>query len=192
MLNIRVARALGTAQVLAIFALGGLALEERLALVACPAHPLRRRSSCHFLATWPVQHGESISLLIQPVIGGDSPNGGSFALGNLGLGARKLRALLAPVVLTVTADPVRAECRLTPMAIAMNPHANLLLHSGHPYRGRYSPLSRFQGQSIFSEESASFLFLHCVVLFSRHGASGSGDSGNGLAFFDDLGGASRD
>ena len=192
MLNLRVARALGTAHVLAILALGGLALEKRLALMACPAHPLCRRFSCHFLGSWPVLHGESISLLILPVIGGDSPDGESFSLGNLGLAARKLRAFLAPVMLTVTANPVRAKCRLTPMASPMDPHANLLLHSGHPYRGRYSPLSRLQRQSIFSEESASFLFLHCVVLFSRHGASGSADSGYGLGFFDDLGDASRD
>ena len=160
--------------------------------MACSAHPLRRRFSCHFLGNWPVLHGESISLLILPVIGGDSPKGNSFALGNLGLAARELWAFLAPVMLTVTANPVRAECRLAPMASAMNPHANLLLHSGHPYRGWYSPLSRFQCQSIFSEESTSFLFLHCVVLFSRHGASGSAECGNGLGFFDDLGDASRD
>ena len=77
-LDIRIAWTLGTAQVLAIFALSSLSLEERLTLMAGPAHTLRRSSSGHFLPSRAVYHGESIMLLVHPLIGGDSRN--SFAL----------------------------------------------------------------------------------------------------------------
>lgn len=156
---------------LAIFTLSSLALEERFALMACPAHTLRWRSSRHLFPSRTVSHGESISIRIRFVIGGYSCDGGSFALCNLGLGAREARAFLATGVLAIAADPVHAKCSLAPMASAMNPHADLLLHSRHPYCSRHSPLSRLQCQPILSEESTSLLFLESVVLFGRHGAS---------------------
>ena len=77
--NIRVARALGTAQVLAVLALSSVALEEGVTLMTCPAHTLRRFSHCHLLPSRAVKHGESISFLVQHVIGGES-DGKSFAL----------------------------------------------------------------------------------------------------------------
>lgn len=171
---------------LAILALGSLALEDRLALMACPTHTLRRRSSCHLFPSCAVCHGEAISLLVQPVIGGDSPNGSSFALGSLGPGARKLRTFLATSVLTMAADSVGAECRLTAVAVTMDPHANLFLHSRHACRGGYSPLSRLQCHSIFGKESTGLLFLDCIALLGRHGGFGFAGSGNGPVFFDDL------
>ena len=63
-LDIRITWAFGTSQVLAVLALGSLALEDRLALMACPAHTLRWGSSCHFFPSRTMHHGESIRLLV--------------------------------------------------------------------------------------------------------------------------------
>ena len=177
---------------LAILALSSLALEKRLTLMACPTHTLRRCSSCHLFSSCAMYHGESISLLVQRVTGGDAFGSQSFAFGNLGLGAREARAFLASGVLTIAADPVGAESGLTPMAGAMDPHADLLLHSRQCYCGRHSPLSWLQCQSILCEKSASLLFLDSVALFGRRSASWFAGSGNGPVFLDDLGDASRD
>ena len=95
-------------------------------------------------------------------------------------------------MLTMAADPVRAECSLAAMAGAMDPHANWLLNPGHSNGDRHSPLSRLQCQSIFGKESTSFFFLDDVILFGCHGDSRFADSGGGLAFFDGLGDASGD
>lgn len=137
-------------------------------------------------------YGESIRLLAQPVIGGDSSNGKSLSLGRFRFAAGELRAFLATGVLTMAADPVGAECRLAAMAGAMDPHANLLLHSGHSFRGRHRPLSNLQCQSVFRKESARLLFLDCVALFGGHGAFGFASRGRGPVFLDDLRDASRD
>ena len=62
--DVRIARALGTAQMLAILALGSLALEERPAFMACPAHPLRWGFPSHFFPGRGMDHGERTSLLV--------------------------------------------------------------------------------------------------------------------------------
>ena len=160
--------------------------------MACPAHTLRWCSSCHLFPSRTLKHDESISIRIQPVLGGYSSDGASFAFCNLGLGVREARAFLATGVLATAADPICAECSLAPMTSAMNPHADLLLHSRHPHCSWHSPLSRLQRQSILSEESTSLLFLNSVALFGRHGASWFAGIGNGPSFLDGLGDASRD
>lgn len=137
-------------------------------------------------------HGESIRLLAQPVIGGDSSSGNSLSLGILGFAAGELRAFLATGVLTMAADPIGAKCRLAAMAGAVDPHANLFLHSGQSFRDRHRPLSNLQCQSVFFKESARLLLLDCVALFGGHGAFGFADIGRGPSLLDDLRNASRD
>lgn len=144
---------------LAILALSSLALEERVAFMAGPAHPLRWSFPGHFFPGCAMDHGERASLLAWPVIGNAASDGKSFALGSAGVCSRKARALLAACVLTIAADLVCTERSLASMAGAVDPHANLLLHSWYSYSGRHCPLSGLQCQSILGEESASLLFL---------------------------------
>ena len=177
---------------LAVLALGSLALEEGLALMTCPAHTLRWCFTDHFFGSCTVPHSERTGLLVQLIIGRDSPSGECFALWLFGLGARKSRAFLATGVLTMGAGPVGTERCLATMAGAMDPHSNLFFDSRYTYSGRHNPLSRLQRQSVFSEESSSLLLLDSVILFGRHGDPRFAGNGNGSILFDDLGYTSRD
>ena len=73
---------------------------------------------------------------------------------------RIARALLATLVRALSADLVRSKRVLATMALAMNSHANRLLHSlGWLSGAGHRPFMGFQRQAIFFKEGPSLLLL---------------------------------
>ena len=129
---------------LAILALGGFALERRLALVADLARSLGYGPldvSCSALGLL------SLRLLLL---------------------CRKTRAFLTTCVIAVAADAIHTILGLTAMACTVNPHANFLLHPRDICFERRSPFTNLKRHVIFGKHGAYFLFLYFCIFSSSH------------------------
>ena len=141
---------------LAAFALSRLALEQRVALVAGPAHAL------HGLATDVValeagRHGERGQEILGHVVAVDGDGEAGVLLVLLGLLGREARALLAARVVAVGAQLVGAEGGLAAMALPVHAHHHLLLHPLRRARRRRRPLARLERHAVLCEQSARLL-----------------------------------
>lgn len=103
-----------TTEVFASFTLRGFARKERVAPMACPAHPLHGYLASQLLPSGAGWHRErnqiSTTLALPFVIGRDGDSsGGTFALGILGFLRREPGAFLATGVLAVVTDFLRTK-----------------------------------------------------------------------------------
>lgn len=153
--DLRVARALGTAQMLASRTFRSLPREERAAHMACPAYSLHWRPSLQIFPRHTRSHCQGNHFGI--IIDGDIQ---SLPLAILGRFHRVPRAFLTARMIAIATSLVRAECRLAAMAAPMDPHPNLFLNSLGAGIDRRCPFARSQCQPIFRKQCARFFFLN--------------------------------
>ena len=88
----------------AILTLRSFSRKQRLALMACPAHPLGRAFTGQFLSSGTVRHCQRIGALLGAVINSNASDGLAFALVLWSL-PRMSGAFLAASVLAIAANP---------------------------------------------------------------------------------------
>jgi len=184
--DLRLTRAFGTAEVLAIRAFGRFADECSVAFMTCPAHSMDRCLPHDFISSWNLWHHEQLRFRPRPRIRSRIHSNSRhrwrrcgfslrLGLGFLGRFARKARTLLTAGMRAVAADFLGPESDLAAVTLTMNAHAHRFLHSARvafPHRG---PLAGFERQAPFCEEGAGFLLLELVV----RGGGGDGREGDG-------------
>ena len=182
--NLRFARTLGTAEVLAIGAFSRFADKRCVASMACSADAMDRRLPHDFVAGGHLWHHKELRFRPQARIWCRVNGNRGCRLRRCGLGlglpllgrlAGEARTFLAAGVRAVVAYFLGAESDLAAMALSMDAHSDSLLHSpsiAFPYR---CPFTRLECQTPFCKQSTGLFFLVLVV----GGSGGDGSRGNG-------------
>lgn len=179
---VRITRALGAADMLAVGTLGRLADELGIALVAEPPHPLPRLSVHQVLAA---RHGrqrdgrlDEFAVDTGVVLGFGTDSGGDGMVGPVlvvGSRGRMTGTLLAADVLAVDADLVGAKGGLAAVAATTDPHADGTIDPLDGHVGGRLPFTGVESEAVFGEESTSPVLLNGTPVGDHGRNDGMGD-----------------